>query len=66
MRSERRAPRAIKTLRNTHVQYPYDRDVLLALASFNKTQGNIKAATPCARKLLQIEARYGSVEQIIQ
>jgi Flp pilus assembly protein TadD/nitrate/TMAO reductase-like tetraheme cytochrome c subunit len=58
--------RAIGILQGVHARYPFDRDVLLALANFNKAQGNLQAAKAYARKLLEMEPRYGSVEQILQ
>jgi Flp pilus assembly protein TadD/nitrate/TMAO reductase-like tetraheme cytochrome c subunit len=58
--------RAIKTLQDVHVRHPYDRDVLIALVGFNKAQGNTKAATAYARELVDMDPRYGSVEQVLQ
>ncbi len=60
------ATRAIRTLQDVHARHPYDRDVLIGLVQYNKAAGNVKGATAYARKLLEIEPRYGSLEQILQ
>ena len=57
--------RAIKTLEQLHGKHPYDADTLAALVSYNKAMGNIPAATAYAHKLVKLDPRYGSVDQII-
>ena len=58
--------RAMQLLATVHEGHPYDRDVLIALVSFNKIAGNIKAATAYANKLVRIDPRYGSAEQVLR
>jgi tetratricopeptide (TPR) repeat protein len=58
--------RAIKLLQEVHTKHPYDRDVLIALVGFSKAQGNTKAASAYAVKLVAMDPRYGSVEQVLQ
>ena len=59
-------PAAVKALQAVHARHPYDRDVLMALVGFSKHLGDSKAAAGYARKLLAIDPRYGSVEQIME
>jgi Flp pilus assembly protein TadD len=57
--------RAIKILQEVHAKYPFDRDVLIGLVGFNKARGNTKEAMGYARKLVAMDPRYGSPEQIM-
>jgi Flp pilus assembly protein TadD len=57
---------AIKVLQDVHARHPYDRDALIGLIGFNKAQGNSKAAMGYARKLVEMDPRYGSAQQIIE
>ncbi len=58
--------RAIKALQAVHARHPYDRDVLMALVGFSKALGNSTAALAYARQLVDMDPRYGSVEQIME
>jgi len=58
--------RAIKLLEAVNSRHPYDRDVLIALVSFNKSAGDVKAATGYAGKLVEMDPRYGSVDQVLR
>jgi Flp pilus assembly protein TadD len=58
--------RAIRTLEGVNARHPYDRDVLIGLVQYNKAAGNLNAATAYARKLLEVEPRYGTLQQIMQ
>jgi len=58
--------RALTTLQAVVALHPYDRDVLMALVGFNKALGNTKAAGAYARRLVDIDPRYGSVEQVME
>jgi len=58
--------RAIRTLQDVLAKHPYDRDVLMGLVQYNKAAGNVTAASAYARRLLEVEPRYGTVEQIMQ
>ena len=57
---------SIRILEDVHAKFPYDRDVLFALVSYNKAMGNMPAATAYANKLVEMDPRYGSVDQIMQ
>jgi tetratricopeptide (TPR) repeat protein len=57
--------RAIKILQEVHAKHPFDRDVLIGLVGFNKARGNTKEAMGYARKLVAMDPRYGSSEQIM-
>lgn len=57
---------AIKTLESAHERFPYDRDVLIALASYSQARGDLKAATQYAQKLVTMDPQYGTVQQLLQ
>jgi tetratricopeptide (TPR) repeat protein len=58
--------RAIELLEQTHARHPYDRDILIALVSMNQAMGDVKKAVAYAGKLVKINPRYGSVDQVIK
>jgi tetratricopeptide (TPR) repeat protein len=58
--------RAVATLQTALALHPYDRDVLMALVGFYKALGNAKAASAYARRLVDIDPRYGSVDQVME
>ncbi len=58
--------KAVKLLEQVNARHPYDRDVLIALVTFHKAMGNTKAATRFASKLVDMDPRYGSAEQLMR
>jgi len=45
---------AIKVLEETHTRYPYDREILYALAAFNRDMENLDEARGYAEKLVTL------------
>lgn len=58
--------KSFKVLKRVHVDHPYDRDVLTALMTYAKVSGQLRAAKEYAAKLVKIDPRYGSAEELLQ
>ncbi len=56
---------SISILENVHKTHPSDRNILVALISYNLKRDNKKAATKFAEKLLALDPQYGSVVKIL-
>lgn len=58
--------KAMRLLKKTHESYPYNAELLVALASYSLSSGDADSAREYASTLAQIEPRLGSAEQILQ
>ncbi len=57
--------KALSVLVRAHRRHASDRDILLALISFNKKAAKNTAARKYAGKLIQLDPRYGSVDDLL-
>ena len=66
LHSQGESRRALQLLEQVHVRHPHDRDVLIALVSMNQAMGDMHKAAAYAGKLVEMDPRYGSVEQVMR
>jgi Flp pilus assembly protein TadD len=57
---------AINILKKVHARHISDRDVLIALVSFFQSKGDRTSARHYAEKLIDVDPRYGTVEQLLK
>ncbi len=56
---------AVSVLKNTLLRHPYDRDVLMALASYEAEAGDLDGALEAAELLLRLEPGRQDYEQLV-
>ncbi len=66
LHSTGRARQAIGVLEQTLTGHPYDRDILLALATFHRDLGQIDVALKYAERLLAVVPHDPGVQQLLQ
>jgi tetratricopeptide (TPR) repeat protein len=61
-----RKKEAIKFLEETHFRHPNDREILFALATFNRDGGNLHAARNYAEKLIELSPKDPSFRKLLE
>jgi Flp pilus assembly protein TadD len=65
LNSSGKAPEASATLEEAHQQHPADRDVLMALVSIARDQGDFAAALGHARELLALDPGNAQLRALV-
>ena len=60
------SPRATALLERTHKQHPTDRDILVALTTFERDSGNFAMALTHARELAVLEPGNPQIRQLVE
>jgi Flp pilus assembly protein TadD len=56
--------RSLEVLENALARHPYDRDILLALVTINRDQGNLEAARGHVQRMIEIRPEDQQARQL--